>query len=55
LPNTFSDLKFVTKSYILDVTAPIKMGVPVGQSNIANKFQPHMKRGRPIDSKDKNP
>jgi len=55
LPNAFSDLKGVTKSYILDVTAPIKMDVFVGQSNIANKSQPHTKHGRPISSKDKNP
>lgn len=37
----------MTKSYIPDDNAPIKMDVPVGQFNISNESQPH--------SKDKNP
>lgn len=52
LPNAFTDLKGVTKSYILVTNAPIKIGIPVGQSN---ESQPRMKHGRPIGFKDKNP
>ena len=51
LPTPFTDPKGVTKSYIPAINAPIKMDVPVGQSNIANESQPRMKRGRPISSK----
>jgi len=53
-PNSFTDPKSVTKSYIPATNAPIKMDVPV-ESNIANESQPRMKRGRPISSKDNNP
>lgn len=51
LPNAFTDPKNVTKSYIPIINAPIKMDVPVGQSN---ESQPCLKRGRPINFKDKN-
>ncbi|XP_058733957.1 uncharacterized protein LOC131605639 [Vicia villosa] len=52
LPNAFTDPKGVTKSYIPAANAPIKIDIPVGQSN---ESQPRPKRGRPIGSKDKNP
>jgi len=55
LPNSFTDPKSVTKSYIPAANALIEMDVHVGQSNIANESQLRMKRGRPTGSKDKNP
>ena len=55
LPNAFTDTKRVTKSHILAANAPIRIDVPIGQSNISNKSQTRLKRGRPVGSKDKNP
>ncbi|RDX76925.1 hypothetical protein CR513_43037, partial [Mucuna pruriens] len=53
-PNAFLDPKRVTKSHIPVANAPIRIDVPVGQSNIANESQARMKHGRLIDSKYKN-
>lgn len=52
LANAFTDPKGMTKSYIPAANAPIKIDIPVGQSN---ESQPRLKHGRPISSKDKNP
>ena len=55
LPYAFTDIKRVTKSHIHAANAPIRIDIPVGQSNIANESQTRVKRGRPVSSKDKNP
>ena len=47
--------KMVTKSHIPAANAPIRIDIPIGQSNIANESQTRLKRGRPVGSKDKNP
>jgi hypothetical protein len=52
LPDAFTDSKKVTKSHVPAANAPIKVDVPVGQTN---EIITRMKRGRPIGSKDKNP
>ena len=52
LPDAFTDSKKVTKSHVPADNAPIKVDVPVGQTN---EIMARMKRGRPIGSKDKNP
>ncbi|KAJ9553648.1 hypothetical protein OSB04_017693 [Centaurea solstitialis] len=52
LPDTFTDLKKVTKSHIPAANASIKINVPEGQNN---KSRARQKRGRPLGSKDKNP
>ncbi|KAJ9546897.1 hypothetical protein OSB04_019440 [Centaurea solstitialis] len=52
LPDTFIDLKKVTKSHVPAANAPIKINVPEGQNNKSIACQ---KRGRSLDSKDKNP
>lgn len=49
-PDAFT--KKVTKSHVPAANAPIKVDVPVGQTN---EIITRMKRGRPIGSKDKNP
>jgi len=54
LPDAFTDTKRVTKSHIPATNAPIRVDIPVGQSNITNESQTRLKRGRPIGSKDKN-
>jgi len=54
LPYVFTDTKRVTKSHILVANAPIRIDIPVGQSNIANESQTRLKRGNPVSSKDKN-
>ncbi|KAJ9567288.1 LOW QUALITY PROTEIN: hypothetical protein OSB04_003254 [Centaurea solstitialis] len=51
LPDTFTDLKKVTKSHVPAANAPIKINVPEGQKN---KSRARQKRGRLLDSKDKN-
>jgi len=38
----------VTKSHIPATNAPIRIDIPVGQSNIANESQTCMKRGRSV-------
>jgi len=55
ITNAFIDTKRVTKSHIPIVDAPIRIDIPIGQSNIANESQTRLKRGRPVGSKDKNP
>ncbi|KAJ9556934.1 hypothetical protein OSB04_011548 [Centaurea solstitialis] len=52
LPDTFTDLNKVTKSHVSAANAPIKINVPEGQNN---KSRARQKRGRPLDSQDKNP
>ena len=52
LPDAFTDSKKVTKSHVPADNAPIKVDVPVGQTN---EIMARMKRGRPIGSRDKNP
>ncbi|XP_021773376.1 uncharacterized protein LOC110737324 [Chenopodium quinoa] len=54
LPDSFAAQKRVTKSHIPFVNAPFKIDVPEGQNKFANESKPRQKRGRPIDSKDKN-
>lgn len=54
LPDACIDLKRVTKSYIRVANAPIKVDVVVGQTNITNESQPHMKHGRLVGSIYKN-
>ena len=53
LPEAFIDTKKVTKSHIPPTNAPTQIGVLEGQ--LANESQIHLKRGRPIDSKDLAP
>ncbi|XP_060200651.1 uncharacterized protein LOC132628919 [Lycium barbarum] len=55
LPDAFTDLSRITKSHIPAANAPIRVDVSVGQSIKENESKPHLKRGRPIGSKDKNP
>jgi len=56
LPDAFTDMKRVTKSYIPAVNAPAQIEIPKGQSEneITNESKTRLKRGRPISSKDKN-
>ena len=54
LPDVFTNIKRVTKSQIPAANAPIRIDIPVGQSNIANESQTRLKCGRPVGSKDKN-
>ena len=53
LSEAFTDTR-VTKSHIPTVNAPIRIDIPVGQSNVENESQTRLKRGRPIGSRDKN-
>ena len=46
--DAFIDTKMVTKSHIPATNAPIRIDIPVGQSNIANESQTCMKRGRSV-------
>ena len=57
LPDAFTDLKRITKSHIPVVNAPIRIEVPAGQAINAtvDESKTHLKRGRPLGSKDKNP
>ena len=52
LLDIFTDLKKVTKSHVPATNAPIKINIPEGQDNESRVRQ---KRGRPLNSKDKNP
>lgn len=54
LPDAFTDIKRVTKSHIPAVNAPIRIEIPEGQK-VTNESAIRLKRGRPIDSKDKIP
>ena len=54
LPDPFTNLKRVIKSYIPVVNTPIKIDILVTQSTIINEPKAHMKCGRPINSEDKS-
>ena len=47
----------ITKSHIPAENVPIRIDVPKGPSTsvIANESKTHLKRGRPLGSKDQNP
>ena len=53
-PDTFTNPKRVTTSYIPATNSPVRIDVPVGQS-VANEPKASVKRGRLVGSKDKNP
>ena len=53
LPYDFIDTKKVTKSRIPTANAPARINVFEGQ--LENESKIHLKRGRPIDSKDITP
>jgi len=57
LPDAFTDMKRVTKSYIPAVNSPARIEISKGQSEneVTNESKTRLKRGRPIGSKDKNP
>ena len=57
MPDTFTDLKRITKSHLPAENVPIQIDVPKGPSTsvIANESKTHLKRGRPLGSKDQNP
>ena len=55
LPDAFTNLPRITKSHIPAVNAPVRVDIPTGQIVKANESRPHLKRGRSIGSKDKNP
>ena len=52
LPDAFTDSKKVTKSHVPATNALIKIDVPIRHTN---EIMTHMKRGRLIGFKDKNP
>ena len=51
MSDAFTDTKKVIKSYIPVANAPFKIEIPIQQ---VVEFVLQQKRGRPIDSKDKN-
>ena len=53
LPNVFIDTKKVTKSHILTANTPAWIDVLVRQ--LTNESKIHLKRGRPVGSKDVTP
>ncbi|XP_012465988.1 uncharacterized protein LOC105784640 [Gossypium raimondii] len=55
LPDSFTDLKRITKSHIPAENAPIRIDIPIGKFVSAKESNPRLKSGRPIGSKDKNP
>ena len=55
LPNAFTNLSRITKSYILAANAQVRVDVPIGQNVKVNESGQRLKRGRAIGSKDKNP
>ncbi|KAF3653611.1 putative auxin-induced in root cultures protein 12-like [Capsicum annuum] len=57
MSDAFTDLKRITKSNIPAANVPIRIEVPKEPSSnkIASESQTRLKRGRPLDSKDKNP
>ncbi|GJT46041.1 hypothetical protein Tco_0954756 [Tanacetum coccineum] len=57
LPDAFTDTKRVTKTHIPAANAQARVEIPNKQAsdNIGQESQKHLKRGRPIGSKDKNP
>ena len=50
LQDAFIDTKKVTKSHIPTANTPARIDVPVGQ--LTNESKIHLKRGRPVGSKD---
>ena len=56
MPDTFTDLKRITQSHTPAVNVPIRIDVPKrpSKSVMASESQTHLKRGRPLCSKDKN-
>ena len=54
LSNVFSDSRRVTKSHISGKNISVKIEIPERQITSVNDSKVHLKRGRPIDSKDKN-
>ncbi|XP_070049679.1 uncharacterized protein [Nicotiana tomentosiformis] len=57
MPDAFTDLKRITKLYILAENVPIRIDISVGQSSsvITNESKAHLKHSRPLGSKDQNP
>lgn len=57
LPDSFTDVKTVTRSHILSVNVPCKINLPDEDNKImlANESKARQKRARPIGSNDKNP
>ena len=57
LPDAFTHSYKVLKSHIPAVNAPAHIEIPIGDSGnaIASTSKPHLKRGRPIGSKDSFP
>ena len=53
LPDTFIDIKKVTKSHIPTTNTPTRINVSVGQ--LTNESKIRLKRCRPIDSNDVTP
>ena len=54
LPNVFTNIKKVTKSHVSAMNVPTHIDVLEKQLEnvIASEFKTHLKRGRPIGSKD---
>ena len=55
MPDAFTDLKRVIKSYILAANASKKINVQEGQQSTTNESKATTKHGRPLGSKYKNP
>ncbi|XP_070028629.1 uncharacterized protein [Nicotiana sylvestris] len=57
ISNAFTNLKRITKSHIPVKNVPIRIDVPVGPSTSMKASEPkaHLKCGRPLGSKDRNP
>ena len=57
MSDALTDLKRITKSHIPAENVPIRIDVPKGPSTsiIANESKAHLKRGRPLGSKDQTP
>ena len=53
LSDAFIDTKKVTKSYILIANTSTQLNVPIGQ--LTNESKIHLKRGRPVGSKNMTP
>ena len=54
LPDSFTDLKKVTKSHVPAVNVPAQIEISK-LNDVASTSKARLKRGRPIGSKDKNP
>ena len=57
MTDAVTNLKRITKSHIPAENVPIRIDVPKVPSTsvIANESKAHLKRGRPLGSKDQNP